>query len=305
MEAFDGSYIGRFLRDLLINESEMGKKIKELENKKNCNHFFIKTSLLDYLCTKKTEYSTLTKVGDNYFRARIINKEMPEQMQKYHEFLKRISEKAFSEAKKSHTSILNMLKILQLISENDLSDLNNLYNDYEEYANNYNEKYSGFEKDGSGAPPQGKASEGRINSEGISYLYLASDTNTAISEVKPVKDCLISVAKFILAKQFNVFDASYPDDWIYKKDEELLDKLALSDVFSRPANGIRGEYWVTQYISEYIQTLGFDGIKFTSSLTGEQNLVLFDTMDYEVDETKVYQVVENGKYEQVLPVPLF
>ena len=36
------------------------------------------------------------------------------------------------------------------------------------------------------APPRGTASSGRINPAGISYLYLASDKTTAISEVRPL-----------------------------------------------------------------------------------------------------------------------
>ena len=51
------------------------------------------------------------------------------------------------------------------------------------------EKYSkisfwGYDEKGSDAPPKGTASPGRINPDGISYLYAANDIQTAVLEVR-------------------------------------------------------------------------------------------------------------------------
>ena len=44
----------------------------------------------------------------------------------------------------------------------------------------------GYDEKGSDAPPKGTASPGRINPDGISYLYAANDIQTAVLEVRPI-----------------------------------------------------------------------------------------------------------------------
>ncbi|MDP5137851.1 RES family NAD+ phosphorylase [Rheinheimera baltica] len=55
-----------------------------------------------------------------------------------------------------------------------------------------------------GAPPKGKAASGRINPEGIPYLYLADSPATAIAEVRPWKNAEISVGIFKTTRQVKV-----------------------------------------------------------------------------------------------------
>jgi len=74
-----------------------------------------------------------------------------------------------------------------------------------------------------GAPPLGKASSGRINPEGISYLYLADSPGTAIAEVRPWKRARISVATFKTTRPINVVSLLAGDSLaseITEKDRE-------------------------------------------------------------------------------------
>ena len=48
-------------------------------------------------------------------------------------------------------------------------------------------------------------------------------------------------------------------------------------MFSRPYNGEPTKYLPTQYLAEEIKNMGFDGLRFNSSLhSGGINVVLFD-----------------------------
>lgn len=82
----------------------------------------------------------------------------------------------------------------------------------------------------------------------------------------------------------------------------------ISDLFSRPV--INDEnYYSTQYICEYIKHLGFDGIRFKSSLDSNgKNYVLFNSVNntskgYSIINSKVFQVDSiEINYNQVVPI---
>jgi len=57
-------------------------------------------------------------------------------------------------------------------------------------------------------PLTSNPSEGRVNPRGIAYLYLATDRKTAISEVRPWKGALVSVASFKMVKDARLVDCS-------------------------------------------------------------------------------------------------
>ena len=57
-----------------------------------------------------------------------------------------------------------------------------------------------------GKPPIRKAVPGRANPKGISYLYLASDIDTAISEIRPTFNDFITVAEFECTNDLNLID---------------------------------------------------------------------------------------------------
>lgn len=168
-------------------------------------------------------------------------------------------------------------------------------------------KYWGYNNKDSDAPPSEHATSGRANARHISYLYAASDIKTAISEIRPHVGQDISVATIRVDNDLSLFDFTTKVD--ITKNPILLD--ALSRLFSDPKNGKEDDYYATQYVSEYIRKLEFDGFKYKSSLNEEGfNVVLFDTSvnhktgkkNYTILNSKVYSVTSvDVQYEQLAP----
>ncbi|MCL2172762.1 MAG: RES family NAD+ phosphorylase [Candidatus Bathyarchaeota archaeon] len=144
----------------------------------------------------------------------------------------------------------------------------------------------GFDAVGSDAPPTDKASAGRINPAGISYLYAAEDSHTAIVEVRPTIKQRVSVAKIEIKKDLLLFDfcADLADSDSTGNQKELFCETARR--LSMPNYVGDTGYYATQYIAQYIKKLkgSFDGIRFQSSLCNGKNIVLFDTA--KDDQTK-------------------
>jgi RES domain-containing protein len=135
------------------------------------------------------------------------------------------------------------------------------------------------------APPPAKAKGGRLNPEGIPYLYVASNEATAIAEVRPWQRATVSVASLRLARDVSVVDFCRPtadappeteqEDW--EKGQEFTWGMVV-DSFSIPhhqEDSVR--YLPTQYLAETFKAASFDGIRYESSLSPSgQNIALFD-----------------------------
>ena len=131
-------------------------------------------------------------------------------------------------------------------------------------------EFNGYGKDGSFVPPSDKhCSQGRINPDGIRYLYLASTADCAVQEVTPVLKSWVSVAKikfletarvFNMAKtiSFGILDDDMKSSWVM----EVMS--CINSLFSKPY-GRDGDYLICQYVSEFIKNVGYDGIRFFSS----------------------------------------
>ena len=319
---FDGSYFGVILKEKVAKESNIWKMIEKLDEQRKKRHYFIESDVLDYILKIKEKMSNSLSNSQEYYRARIIKKNIDEnnlkEFMKYQKFLEKLAYKVIDNARKDNRNASTWEKILNWIEDNDLSDLggeNNkweYYDRYEEYVDNYKCDFSGFREKEADAPPCESASEGRVNYGGISYLYLANKVETAIWEVKPQVGDLISVATFDINKKYKIFDVTYPTSVNECTDIDdciLFDKLTLSTIFSRPLSESRGKYWITQYISEYISTIGFDGIMFTSSITGGENLVLFDSSrekgNYSIINSSIYRIDKNLHISKILPVDIY
>lgn len=152
-----------------------------------------------------------------------------------------------------------------------------------------------------GAPPRGQASSGRINPEGISYLYLAKSIETAIAEVRPWVGAKISVAKFILEKDIDVVSLN-PKKMSNIKDYEInsiiMDLLSSVPIyqfyFSSPAHSAdKLAYLPSQYLAELFKTEGVDGLEYSSVLHGGgENLALFDISIAKCIEVELHSINE-------------
>lgn len=151
---------------------------------------------------------------------------------------------------------------------------------------------SPFSLDKMGRPPNRKVSYGRANPIGISYLYVATDEETAIAEIRPHKDATVCVATFELTDTLKFADLCDPRSrispflLIAADDDEGLRSLRKSmpflermgDELSKPVSPDNShlEYLPSQYLCEFLKHSGFHGVVYNSSVGAGKNYALFD-----------------------------
>ncbi|MCT3763305.1 RES family NAD+ phosphorylase [Chryseobacterium sp. PTM-20240506] len=163
-----------------------------------------------------------------------------------------------------------------------------------------------------GNPPNSKASDGRANPKGISYLYLSNDIKTALFEVRANLYDYISVAKFKLKENLQVINLSSKVIDIFTfLDNDLLEEQIIHQPFisrleqelAKPHRKSDSEldYLPTQYISELIKSMGFDGIEFKSAQNPDgYNLAIFHPGKFDVISVEVVEVTNlDIEYQRV------
>lgn len=147
-----------------------------------------------------------------------------------------------------------------------------------------------------GAPPIELANEGRINPIGMRYLYCAHELKTAISELRPWANAMVTVAEGIVKNDCKIimFQKSYFEGSGDLTDHKTLFEISVNSLFTgrhSPQNRIG--YLPSQYLSEYIKKEGFDGISYLSSLTKRGNNIAFFYPDLvEFHKTEVFKIQE-------------
>jgi hypothetical protein len=154
-----------------------------------------------------------------------------------------------------------------------------------------------------GPPPPDKAVDGRANPGGIAYLYLASDAETAISEVRPQLENRVTVGKFKTQREIRIVDlrdphVGSPFRWgdrleFVLKVQGFLRRLglALSEPVGRTESVLNYLYYLpTQYLCEFIRHEGYDGVSYRSRLGKGHNTVLFDPVTARCISTRLYRV---------------
>jgi len=157
--------------------------------------------------------------------------------------------------------------------------------------------------EGMGKPPAEESISGRANPQGIPYLYVSSSVGTAIAEVRPLVKDEVTVGSFELLQRMDCLDlrrASVGDPFRYgDRLDEVADYLAfvatlgreLSRTVSRRESEI--EYVPTQYLSEFIRGLGYDGIVYGSSMVEEEdeyNVVVFHDEKLECVSARLFEI---------------
>lgn len=140
-------------------------------------------------------------------------------------------------------------------------------------------KFKGYSASESSAPKSDLVGNGRANPDHIRYLYLCEDETTPVYEIRPIIGEQVSVAKFRLLKDITVYDLTLgiQDQMSITNNQwsSLYDMIG--KMFSKPFNGEVQHYLPTQFLAEEIKRMGFDGLRFNSSLhKGGVNVVLFD-----------------------------
>jgi RES domain len=144
-------------------------------------------------------------------------------------------------------------------------------------------------------------SEGRVNPRGIAYLYLATNRNTALAEVRPWIGSSVSVGEFMLTRNIRMIDCSKFHDktplsfvgpGIATSREDGM-WLAIDKAFAKPVgrNDDVSDYIPTQILAELFKANGYDGVVYKSLLDKEGfNIALFSKDDVEQASCSLFQV---------------
>jgi hypothetical protein len=160
----------------------------------------------------------------------------------------------------------------------------------------------GFENTQMGKPPADKATSGRANPFGISYLYVSTKLETTLYESRSSYLDFITIGEFRLVEPLQVISLRniHKDISPFVLGDRLENfiihqkyLLRLEQELSRPIRRFDKEldYLPSQYLCEYVKSLGFDAIEYGSSLdTNGINLAIFNDNKLTCRGTKVYEI---------------
>lgn len=167
--------------------------------------------------------------------------------------------------------------------------------DEESYLKGYSNKKMGV-------PPVPLTTAGRTNSEGIQCLYLASDEETTFHEVRARDNDHVSVGEFCQIKDLKIVDLSLFDKigpfsipdfdmtW-FAINIDIIRKIGNEVAMPMRRFDRALDYVPTQYICDYVKHLGYDGIRYKSTLVeGGINYAIFDEKKFDCVGVKVVHI---------------
>jgi len=302
-------------------QEEVDRMFNELDKElRLSNRFFPNNKLTETIQSLSSVSSLVIEKGTKLFRCRLIGREQEST------FLKPLMDDHISFAKKfiptfdenaGMSGMTEWLKLPAYFSQHP-DERCRWEKAYKPIVEQYSKvSFWGYDKNGSDAPPPGRPTPGRINPDGISYLYAATDIKTAILEVRPVPTQYVSVAQIEILTDTVVYSFAKPLEFDNDGKNWLscVDYNEISKYFAMPNYGGNSYYLATQYISEYIKHMKnpdgqavFDGLCFRSSLNPDgTNYVLFDVSDsgkkYRICNSSLCRVKNLlGDFECILPM---
>ena len=163
-----------------------------------------------------------------------------------------------------------------------------------------------------GAPPNHLTTQGRANPAGIPYLYLASDPDTAVAEVRPHTGEYASVAQITIKPGLEILDLRNPrlsvspflihlspfevdeESEISTLREDISFLVELGKELTRPVlpHAAAIEYLPSQFLCEFIKKCNYHGVIYESSVGDGVNLSLFDPEGVTFIENQSHQVTK-------------
>ena len=145
-------------------------------------------------------------------------------------------------------------------------------------------KFKGLSKEGSYVPTDPKMiRDARSNPKFIRYLYVAESPTTAVYEVRPILYNAVNVAGIQVNESLRIANIAVDIDPNPER-EKSVDAWLLGFVqsaFTSPTNN-PDDYIPSQIIAEFFRFLGYDGIRYSSSLhKGGYNLTIYDVVKCE------------------------
>jgi hypothetical protein len=148
-----------------------------------------------------------------------------------------------------------------------------------------------------------RAIEGRINPKGIPCLYLSTDRDSAMTEVRPLIGSHVSVAQFVVLRDLTLVNCTndtrppkihainsevMPDAGEREQDVWWHVNQAFSESVNRDDDV--ADYAPTQVLAEAFQKGGFDGIVYGSKAGVGKNIALFDLAAAELANCHLYRL---------------
>lgn len=141
-------------------------------------------------------------------------------------------------------------------------------------------------------PILNKGIEGRANPKGISYLYLSTDINTSLAELRPNREQYLSSAQFKVRRDLKIVNCySVPRHYDYfeclfnepKSQDEIINAVwsMINNAFTKAVTNHDSatDYIPTQFLAEFFRAENFDGLYFKSGVGSGFNVVLFKLDD--------------------------
>jgi len=164
-----------------------------------------------------------------------------------------------------------------------------------------------------GKPPAGAASAGRANPQGISYLYISNDSKTTIYEVRSTLYDFIAVAEIQVTEELRIASLRNTEkispfilednintyllyrDFLFRIEADLVKPLRRHDSDL--------DYLPTQYLCEFVKSLGYDGIEYSSSLNHDGfNIALFNDDKVRMVNVNTFEVTAiNYEFQPYIP----
>lgn len=272
----------------------------------SCSHEHI-YNLLKNVCAEKYEESP------ELFNEDVIIEEMlDESYKREYSLLKTYNWDDFTKSliqnSRFHSSHLNLNILKQFCSS-----IKKTYKIGEKFYRGRLSSKNGLLKEEMGAPPFELSRDGRANAAGIKCLYLASEIETTINEVRAGVFDYLTIGTFTLKKDITVVDLKRIDkispfalevegiDLVnYAINKQHLNKInqEMGKVIRKSDSKL--DYIPTQYICDYIKSicaddssavLKYSGIEYNSTLCSiGYNLAIFDPDLFDCTETAIYKI---------------
>lgn len=153
-----------------------------------------------------------------------------------------------------------------------------------------------------GKPPEKLVGNGRANPVGIPCLYVASDSATAVAEIRPHKGEVVCVAEFKFKDSLSFVDLRDPRRKIspFFLDEDDLRMVhrnmgylcRLGNELTMPVlpRSAHLDYLPSQYLCEFIKSCGYDGVVYKSAMGAGVNYAIFNDSNVTGIGVNMYQV---------------
>jgi hypothetical protein len=156
----------------------------------------------------------------------------------------------------------------------------------------------GYDSEQSGVAPARYISEGRANDKNEQVLYVAEDQNTALKEIKTVKDSYISLSYCVLNKNIRLLDFSpysnnelegYANNQFNAGTDKMI-FVEMQRILTLPEYS-ENEYVISRKLVRLIkENIKASGMLYISHYTGKKNIAIWDNNKFiTFSEGKVVQ----------------